>query len=110
MFADFLLYAGQAVAAAILAAVLEFGFRRRYEPHATWVVVMWGVAQVGLLVALRLAIAPIAGADAQAGAWAAWWLVFWSFCAAAVPVVGWQLAIQRSRIVFLLAYMTGRGR
>jgi len=110
MIADLLLYCTQALAAAAYAAVLELCFKRAYEPDFTWLTVVWGVGQVGTLVAIRLAAAPIAGADAQAGAWYAWWLVFWSFVAAALPIIGWQLVVQRRRIVFLLAYVTGRGR
>lgn len=102
---DFLLYVSQFASAALLSAVLEHVFHRSYEPDFTWAVVVWGVAQVGLLVALRLWLwgAPPDLSAVQA-AWWCWWIIFWSFVAAALPVIGWQLWIGRGRLRTLMAY------
>lgn len=94
---DFLTYLGQSVAATLYALVLEFGCKRRYEPGYTWVAVVWGVAQVGLIVAARLAWAPVPPGYPGAVAWWVWWLVFWSFCAAGLPIITWQLILQALR-------------
>ena len=107
---DGLLYIAQAAAGACYALFLERGIKRAYEPNLTWLTVVGGVAIVGLLVAARLALAPVSGTSASAGAWHSWWLVFWSFCASGAPVIGWQLAVDRHRIRELTEYVLRRGR
>lgn len=105
---DFLLYATQFCAAICLAAILEHVFHRSYEPDWTWVCVVIGVAQVGLLVAARLALFGVDPArSAASAAWYVWWLIFWSFVAAALPIVSWQLWISRGRLRTLMAYHGG---
>lgn len=94
---DGLTYAAQFAGAAIYAVVLEVGLKRRYEPGYTWVAVVWGVAQVGLIIAARLAWAPIPPGYPAAVAWWVWWLTFWSFCAAGLPIILWQTVIQARR-------------
>lgn len=98
MTADWLLYLAQSVAATIFALVCEFVFKRRYEPGYTWVPAMCGIAQVGLLVAARLALAPVPDLPAVALVWWVWWLIFWSFVASAIPVIVWQVVLQNARV------------
>jgi hypothetical protein len=96
--ADYLLFAGQALAGALYAVVLELVFKRRYEPGYTWVTVVWGTAQVGLLVALRLLVAPLPSfAHGGEAVWWSWWSWTLSFAASGVPVVFWQVVLQERR-------------
>ena len=95
--ADLATYIAQFAAASAYAAVLELGLKRRYEPDHTWVTVVWGTAQTGLILAARLALAPVpdlAGADL---AWWVWWLWTWSFAAGGLPIIAWQVIIQKRR-------------
>jgi hypothetical protein len=92
--ADTILYAAQLCTGILYAAVLEYGLQRRYEPRWTWITVVIGTALVGLLVALRLALAPapdLAGSDL---AWWVWWLVAWSFVSSGSPIIVWQVALR----------------
>lgn len=97
MTADAVLYLAQFAAATVFALVCEFVFKRRYEPGYTWAPAMAGIAQVGLLVAARLAWAPLPNLEGAALVWWVWWLIFWSFVASAVPVVFWQVVLQDRR-------------
>jgi hypothetical protein len=56
-----------------------------------------GIAQVGLLVAARLALAPVPQVAPDAVAWWLWQLVFWSFMGAAAPIWAWQIGLQSRR-------------
>lgn len=95
--ADALCYLAQFVASGIYAVVLEFGFRRKYEPNWTWATVVWGVAQVGLIIAARLAWGPLPILFYETMAWWVWWLMFWSFCASGAPIIIWQFIKMSSR-------------
>lgn len=97
MSADFVLIVSQFITALLFVLVCEFLLKRRYEPDYTAVLATVGIAQVGLLVAARLAWAPLPALDGPALTWWLWWLIFWSFIAAAIPIWIWQLVIQGKR-------------
>jgi hypothetical protein len=102
--ADLILYVAQAVAAVLYAVIVEAsGLRRWAEPGRVYVLATAGIAQVGLLVAARLALAPVPAQAPSAVAWWLWWLIFWSFMAAAAPIWIWQLGLQSRRIRATLA-------
>lgn len=105
MQADLVLYVIQFLAAALYAVALEQVFHRRYEPDYTWVTVVWGNAQVGLLIAARLLLAPPPALEPAALAWWGWGLWFWSFVASGLPIVFWQVVIQRRRHVDLMNFV-----
>lgn len=105
LIADVLTYLTQFLAGAAYAAVLEVGLKRRYEPDYTWATVVWGTAQVGLIVAARLALAPPPAQFQIDLVWWVWWLWTWSFVAAGAPIVFWQMVVQRGRIAQLVAYL-----
>jgi MFS family permease len=94
---DFWCYVAQFVAAVVYALIAELALKRRYEPNYTWAMGMWGIGQVGLIVAARLAWAPLPALFQAELVWWVWWLIFWSFVAAAFPIVGWQLAMVGRR-------------
>ncbi len=94
---DVLMYIAQTVAGAAYAAVLELALKRRYEPGYTWVTVVWGTAQVGLIIAARLAWAPTPDLSGAARDWWQWWLWTCSFAAAGLPIVFWQVVLQGRR-------------
>lgn len=94
---DTLTYLAQFVAATIYALVAEFVLKRHYEPNYTWLMGMWGIGQVGLIVAARLAWAPLPSLFQAALVWWVWWLIFWSFVAALLPIAVWQLVLQGRR-------------
>lgn len=88
----------QLIAGGIYAWVLEKKItRKRYEPGKTWLTVVWGTFQVGVIVALRLALG--AGPEIEGGLrdWWNFWLWTFSFAAAGVPIVWWQVMIQSGR-------------
>lgn len=97
MHPDFWCYVAQFAAAVIYTLIAEFVLKRRYEPGYTWAMGMWGIAQVGLIAAGRMAWTPLPSLASAAMAWWVWWLVFWSFVAALLPIAGWQLALQFRR-------------
>lgn len=99
---DLILYSIQFIAMLIVVLVVEFGFGRSIINNSTVWLIMWAVAQVGLLVLARLYIAPLAVGSAQGGALYCWWLVFWSFVATAIPVVAWQQVTNQQQIQELL--------
>lgn len=109
MNADSYLYCAQFLAAVGFALVCELVLKRRFEEAGyTWALATVGIAQVGLIVAARLALAPVpplAGADA---AWWTWWLIFWSFLAAALPIWYWQLRLQHLKTRALLGFTSRR--
>lgn len=109
LIADALCYLAQALAATLYAILLEGVLKRRYEPNWTWATVVGGVAMVGLIVAGRLAWGPLPALDGRALAWWVWLTVFWSFCAAAVPIIVWQLILQHRRLGELLALVRRHG-
>jgi hypothetical protein len=94
---DLLCYLAQFVAGAVYVAVLELVFKRSYEPDYTWVTVVWGTLQTGMIVAARLALAPAPALPIDALVWWSWWLWTWSFAAAGLPVVFWQVVLQGGR-------------
>lgn len=95
---DWLLYGAQVAGAVLFALVCELVLKRRYEPGYTWAPATWGIAQVGLLVAARLAWFPLPQLpDAASAVWWLWWLIFYSFLWAAVPIWFWQIVIQDRR-------------
>lgn len=94
---DAFTYLAQGVVGAIYAAVLELGLKRRYEPGYTWVTVVGGTALVGLIIAARLAWAPLPVLQPVALAWWLWWLWTFSFAAAGLPIVVWQVVLQDRR-------------
>lgn len=97
--ADLTLYGAQALAAVIYALIVEFsGLRRWAEPGRVVVLATAGIAQVGLIVAARLALAPVPQLPPSGVAWWLWWVVFWSFMAAAAPIWIWQLVLQSRRV------------
>lgn len=97
MTADLVLYLVQLVAGAGYAAVLELVFHRRYEPGYTWVTVVWGTGQVGLLVAVRLLLAPVPPLTGSSLAWYLWWMWAYSFGASGLPIIVWQVVLQDRR-------------
>jgi hypothetical protein len=102
--ADMVLYAVQAGAAILYAITVEAtGLRRWAEPGRVYVLATAGIAQVGLLVAARLALAPVPALSPDAVAWWLWWAIFWSFMAAAAPIWTWQIALQSKRVRDTLA-------
>jgi hypothetical protein len=105
------LYGAQFLAAIAFALVCEYLLKRRFEEAGyTWALATVGIAQVGLIVAARLALAPVpplTGADA---AWWTWWTVFWSFLASALPIWGWQLWLMHARTKDLLGFTSRRNR
>lgn len=108
LMADVSLYLAQFIAAALYAAVLEFGFKRRYEPGYTWLTVVWGTAQTGLLIAVRLLLAPLpTGLTGSELVWWGWWLWTNSFVAAGLPIIIWQVALQSRRVRDALSYISG---
>ncbi len=95
---DYILLLAQAIAGALYAIVLERVFKRRYEPGYTWVTVVWGTAQTGLLIGVRLLVAPLPiFPHAEAAVWWAWWLWTLSFAASGVPIIFWQVVLQDRR-------------
>lgn len=90
---DMWLLVAQTAAGLALALVLEYVLHRRYEDRWTWLTVVWGVGQVGLLVAARLALAPPPALPPDAIAWWVWRLTFWSFVAAGFPIILWQILL-----------------
>lgn len=105
MSADLATYSIQFLAAVLYAIVLELVFKRRYEPDYTWATVVWGNAQVGGIIAARLALAPAPALPIEALVWWGWGIWFWSFVAAGLPVIFWQMFIQRQRHNDLLAFL-----
>jgi hypothetical protein len=94
MTADVLLYVAQFAVASLYAYVLEVTLQRRYEPRGTWMTVVVGTALVGLLVAARLALAPLPTITGEGMAWYVWWIVTYSFVASGSPIIIWQLALR----------------
>lgn len=106
--ADIISYVTQFAAGVALALVLELVFRRKYEPGYTWVTVVWGTAQVGLIVALRLRLAPLPALPPVDLTWWQWWYWVNCFVAAGLPIVVWQVIIQERRVRQLFAFMSRR--
>lgn len=105
MQADIVTYVVQFFAAILYAIVLEQVFKRRYEPDYTWVTVVWGNAQVGGIIAVRLLLAPLPLLADSDLAWWGWGLWFWSFVASGLPIVFWQVIIQHRRHLDLMAFV-----
>lgn len=99
---DLILYGIQFIAMLAVVLVVEFALGRSIINGSTVWLIMWAVAQVGLLVLARLYIAPLAVGSAQDGALYCWWLVFWSFVASAIPVVAWTEISNHQQIQELL--------
>jgi len=102
-------YFAQVAAGICYALFLEFVVtRRRYENGGTWATVVIGVLMVGLIVRARLLwgsappLPPLGLIDWQ------WWLWVYSFMAAGVPIVGWQLIIRYQHIKAILDDFGGR--
>lgn len=96
--ANLICFLAQFIAAGIYAYILEKKIgRKNYEPGKTWMTVVWGNFQVGLIVALRLALA--AGPE-LGGELRDWWNVaLWtlSFVFAGIPIIWWQVMVQTGR-------------
>lgn len=94
--ADYILFAAQFVGGLLFALVLQFVLGRRYEIKGhTWATVVWGVAQTGLLIAVRLYVAPLQHfPHAEAAVWWSWRLWTLSFCASGVPIIVWQFIVH----------------
>lgn len=109
LMSDVTLYFIQFIAMTCVVLFLEFGLERRIvaDGHTVWAIV-WAVAQVGLLVLARLYIAPIAGQTVQDGAISCWVIVFWSFVAAAIPVIAWTQITNHQQVQRLIE-RRGRG-
>lgn len=103
--ADLICYGAQFFAACAFALVCELVFKRRYEPGYVWIPATIGIAQVGLIVRARLALAPVPALWPDAVAVWTWDLIFWSFVSAFIPIAIWQVGIQRGRIAAVLAYL-----
>jgi hypothetical protein len=85
---------GVFVAAALYAQFLH-SLNKAYEKNYTWLTVMGGVALVGAVVGVRFAL-PLPDLAAHALLWWAWLICVGHFVAAAVPIIAWQLWVDRS--------------
>lgn len=68
-----------------------------YAPRWTWVTVVVGVAIVGLYVAWHGAIFVPWGSP-EAVFWWAWWVMFYHFVAGGLPIIVWQVVVDRRDI------------
>ena len=111
MEANVYLYSAQFLAAVGFALVCEYLLKRKFEEAGyTWALATVGIAQVGLIVAARLALAPVPALTGAAMAWWTWWTIFWSFLAAALPIWIWQLRLMHTKTKDLLGFTLRRNR
>lgn len=106
---ELLSYLAQIVLAAVYAWFLEKVItRERYERDKTYLTVIWGVFQTGMIAAARLAwfeLPPLA--SAPLAVWWAWWYFVLSFVASGAPVIYWQVMLQGGRQREIIEYLKG---
>jgi hypothetical protein len=106
---ELLSYLVQVIAAAAYAWFLEkVVTRERYERDKTYLTVIWGVFQTGLIVAGRLVLFPLPPlSNAPQAVWWTWWYFVLSFAASGLPIVYWQVMLQSGRQREIIEYLKG---
>lgn len=98
MIHDFLTLTGAFLSSCLYAYLLH-RIQPLYTPRWVWVTVVGGVALVQAWVAIRITLGlPVDTAGHG------WWLSFWHFVAAGIPIIFWQLWEDRRMLADALGW------